>query len=294
MRNLGKLFICSFIVCLFPLLGVATAELEVPSLKVEKAPVIDGLAQDAVWNSVKPIVVADSASGKKILLRSVYTADQIYFLVQFPDSAENFLHKPWVWNATQKKYESGLNREDTFVFKWNMMDHDVNLSNFSDDDYRADIWYWKANRTNLAGFADDKSQTLGAKPIKKSTELTSVSGKARHLGRYSDAGKAPYKELKEITEYQGDLVDRYPTATPEGSRADVHAKGLWGGGFRTVEFARALNTGHDDDLQFEPASGKAYLFGVSIFSLYGRPHVENSPNLYGRGRVSEPLRLKFQ
>ena len=294
MSRLGKLLIFSLMICFFPLLGTAVAELEIPSVKVEKVPVLDGAGMDSAWQGLKPVTVKDSASGTNILIRSVYTADQVFFLVQFPDNAENFLHKPWVWNATEKKYETGPHREDTFVFKWNMMDHDVNLSNFSDDDYRADVWYWKANRTNPAGYADDKSQVLGAQPIKKSTELTSMSGKARHLGRYSDAGKAAYKELKTLTEYQGDLADRYPVSTPEGSRADVHAKGTWNGGFRTIEYARALNTGHEDDLQFEPASGKAYLFGVSIFSLYGRPHIENSPNYYGRGRISEPLRLKFQ
>ena len=31
----------------------------------------------------------------------------------------------------------------------------MNLSAFSDADYRADVWYWKANRSNLAGYADD-------------------------------------------------------------------------------------------------------------------------------------------
>ncbi len=294
MKRFVKLFMGSVMICCLPMLGVAAAELDIPSVKVDTAPVVDGLARDAVWNRVKPVVIEDSASGSKILLRSVYTAEQIFFLVQYPDSAENYLHKPWVWNAAEKKYEEGSHREDTFVFKWNMMEHDVNLSNFSDDDYQADVWYWKANRTNPAGYADDKNQILAATPIKNSTELISLTGKARHLGRYSDAGKAPYKELKEITEYQGDLVDRYPSATPEGSRADVQAKGVWNGGFRTVEYARDLNTGHDDDLQFEPASGKAYLFGISIFSLYGKPHIENSPNYYGRGRVSDPLWLKFQ
>ena len=294
MCQLLKTLVCSFVVCLIPMLGVATAELDIPSVKVDKAPIVDGTGMDSAWQGLKPVVIKDSTSGAKILLRSVYTADQVFFLVQFPDSAENFLHKPWVWNATEKKYEAGSHREDTFVFKWNMMDHDVNLSNFSDDDYRADVWYWKANRTNPAGYADDKTQILGAQPIKKSTELTSVSGKARFLGRYSDAGKAPYTDLKTIAEYQGDLVNRYPTKPPQGSRADVHAKGIWNGGFRTIEYARALHTGNEDDLQFDPASNKAYLFGVSIFSLYGRPHLKDSPNFYGRGRISEPLRLKFQ
>lgn len=273
--------------------AAALADIDVPSYKVEQAPVVDGSDQDAAWQKVKPVAIADTASGHKILLRSVYTADEVFFLVQFPDTAENFLHKPWVWNAAEKKYESGPHREDTFVFKWNMMDKEVNLSNFSDDSYRADVWYWKANRTNPAGYADDKTQVLEDTAGKKSSELVSTTGKKRYLSRLSDAGKPPYKEYTP-TAYEGDLVDAFPPAVPDGSHADVHAKGVWKGGFRTIEFARKLATGHDDDVQFDPASGKAYLFGVSIYSLYGNPLDTSMPNLYGMGRISEPLRLKFQ
>jgi hypothetical protein len=287
------MFICSLVVFLFPMATLSAAATEIPSSKVEEAPVIDGSPGDAVWSSVKPTAIADSASGKKILLRSVYTADQVFFLVQFPDAAQNFLHKPWEWDAVGKKYQAGAHREDTFVFKWNMMDKDVNLSNFSDDDYRADVWYWKANRTNPAGYADDKTQVLASSATKKSTEKVSTTGKKRYLSRISDAGKAPYKEYKPSV-YEGELVDAFPASVPEGSRADVHAKGIWNGGFQTIEFARALNTGHDDDLQFDPAAGKTYLFGVSIFSLYGERLETSTPNLYGMGRISEPLQLKFQ
>ncbi len=293
MIKLRKRLVCSLVVCLFPMLSVASAAIDIPSARVDAAPVIDGSPGDAAWESVKPVAIADSASGKKVLLRSVYTADQVFFLVQFPDAAQNFLHKPWLWDADSKEYKTGPHREDTFVFKWNMMDKDVDLSNFSDDNYRADVWYWKANRTNPAGFADDKTQLLEGSASKKSKETVSTTGKKRYLSRISDAGKAPYKEYQP-TAYEGDLVDAFPTGVPEGSRADVHAKGVWNGGFQTVEFARALNTGHDDDVQFDPAAGKPYLFGVSIFSLYGERLETSTPNLYGMGRISEPLRLKFQ
>ena len=70
------------------------------------------------------------------------------------------------------------------------------------------------------------------------------------------------------------------------------AKGKWQEGSWTIEFERKLDTGNTDDVQFDLS--KEYQFGVSIFSLYGRPHDPNSPNLYGRGRISEPLVLIFQ
>jgi hypothetical protein len=172
-----------------------------------------------------------------------------------------------------------------------MTDKKVDLSNFSDDSYKADVWYWKANRTNPAGYADDKHQELSDSPSKKSTELESATGKTRHLTRRSDKGKPAYKEFKP-TEFTEALIDRYQESTPEGSRADVKAKGKWQGGFWTIEFERKFDTGNSDDVQFDVS--KEYLFGVSIFSLYGRPHDPSSPNLYGRGRISDPLLLSFE
>jgi len=293
MIKVRQFMFCFALVCLLPVASLTCAAVDIPSVKVDTAPVVDGSVGDAVWSSVKPIAISDSASGKKILLRSVYTADKVFFLVQFPDAAQNFLHKPWVWDAAGEKYKTGSHREDTFVFKWSMMDKDVNLSNFSDDSYRADVWYWKANRTNPAGYADDKTQILADSASKKSKEKISNTGKKRYLSRISDAGKAPYNTYKP-TVYEGDLVDAFPVGVPDGSRADVQAKGFWKGGFQTIEFARALKTGHDDDLQFDLATSKSYLFGISIFSLYGDRLETSTPNLYGMGRISEPLRLQFQ
>jgi hypothetical protein len=270
---------------------IAFAEQNIISTKVETPPVIDGDINEQIWETVKPTPIKDQASGTMILLRSVYSGDTVYFSVLFPDSVENLLHKPWLWNKDKKAYETGAHREDTFVFKWNMMDKKVNLSNFSDDSYKADVWYWKANRTNPAGYADDKYQELSDSPAKKSSELESSTGKKRFLSRHSDKGKPAYTELKPTT-FTDTLVDRYPQSMPEGSRADVIAKGQWIDGNWTIEFERKLDTGHGDDVQFDLS--KEYLFGVSIFSLYGKPHDPNSPNLYGRGRISAPLLLSFE
>lgn len=273
--------------------AVLAAAQEVPSMRVDVAPVIDGLDDDPAWQETKPVAVKDRASGAMILIRSVHTGEALYFSVRFPDNARNPLHKPWLWNAEQRAYDEGPHREDTFVFKWNMAGRPVDLSNFSDDDYTADIWYWKANRTDPAGYADDKTHHLGSQPAKGATELTSATGRTRFLTRSSDAGKAAYTEYTPSA-HEGQSVDRYPPATPQGSRADVRAKGRWDNGMWHIEFERRLDTGHDDDVRFDPAGGGSYLFGVSIFSLYGRPHDPDSPNYYGRGRISAPLLLTFR
>ena len=110
--------------------NMAFAEQSIVSTKVDTPPVIDGDINEQTWQSIKPAPIKDQASGNTILLRSVYSGDKVYFAVWFPDSAETPLHKPWIWDKGNESYETGAHREDTFVFKWNMMDKRVDLSNF--------------------------------------------------------------------------------------------------------------------------------------------------------------------
>jgi hypothetical protein len=284
---------------LMPIL--AQAELQVNVVKVVRGPVVDGDSSDRVWQRAKPVLINDQTADETILLSALYTDERIYFLVQYPDKAENPLHEPWTWDADNNRYVEGAHREDTFVFKWNMMAHDVNLSNFSDDDYRADIWYWKANRSNLSGYADDKIQILSSrsaglkgKTAHESDEgkrLHSFSGRVHWLTRLADKGKAPYRKVPRPAQFSTQVINRFLPAQPTGSRGDVKAMGRWQSGFWFIEFSRKLRTGHKDDIQF--SLDKSPLFGVSIFSLYGNNFDVNSPNLYGMGRISEPLRLHF-
>jgi hypothetical protein len=276
-------------------LPATSQSLDIISYKTDQAPVLDGTIDDAAWQSVTiPYVIDDKTADTPIFIRSVHTDDTIYFAVLYKDQAQSPFHKPWLWNQENNNYEQGAHREDTFVFKWNMMKQDVDLSNYSEDNYISDVWYWKANRTNPAGYADDKRQILSDSPSENSTKTKSDFGKIRYLTRKSDAGKAAYTEIKKApTEMTTPLVDRYPYKIPQGSRADVHAKGEWESGFWTIEFSRKLQTGQSDDIQFELDKGP-YLFGVSIFSLYGHPVDKTEPNRYGMGRISEPLYLKFE
>ncbi len=290
------------LLCFFLFLPVlAQAELQVNVTKVTVGPLVDGDRSENIWQQAKPVLINDQTVNETILLSALYTDERIYFLVQYPDKAENPLHKPWMWDEKQGRYLEGAHREDTFVFKWNMMSQDVDLSNFSDDDYRADIWYWKANRSNLSGYADDKMQILSsaAKGIKGKTnqesnegrKLPSAAGKKHYLTRIADKGTPPYQKVTRPQKKTTQVINRFLPVQSTGSRADVQAKGRWENGFWFIEFSRKLQTGHADDIQLSPL--RSPLFGVSIFSLYGKKRETSSPNLYGMGRISEPLRLNF-
>lgn len=260
--------------------------------KVSEAPVIDGLDNEQLWQNAAQLVTRDPLAGIDIYLKAVYTDKEIFFLVRFPDPDESRTHKSWQWDAKRNLYDLGKDREDTFIFKWNMESVPVDLSIYADNNYTADIWYWKANRTDPSGYADDKSHVFNSIASRYSTRVTSRTGKTRYLSRLEDNGTSAYKS-KIQTVYKGDIMPRYENRKPTSSRADVRARGIWQDGWWTIELARALDTGFEDDIQFSPS--KRFEFGVSRYEIAGRePDPKSNQPLHGAGDVGEVLTLILQ
>ncbi len=260
--------------------------------KVDRPPALDGVADDSVWQSAGSVVTRDRIADLEITLKAVYTDDRIFFLVVFPDPDESGIHKAWIWDKKSESYKIGPEREDGFIFKWNIKSPRTDLSVYADAPYVADIWFWKAGRTDPMGFADDKIQTLGTTKRDRSKKLVSKSGKTTYLQRAGDKGASAYRNVIYI-DYEGDRKPQYTHQLPGRSRADIRAKGIWADGEWTIEFGRKLNTGHEDDVQF--MVGKVYQFGVSRYEIAGRqPDPAVSQPLYGAGDVSENLFLKFR
>ncbi len=258
------------------------------------APQVDGHADDACWQQAKSVTVRDVVANIDIVLKAAHDGENVYLLAEFADADESRLHRALVWKPELNSYQNGPTREDTFVFKWSMSGADADLTLKSDRPYRADIWYWKANRTDHAGYADDKIQHYTTTRDKKSLLLLSKSGKVFYLLRDGDAGEPAYKPKLQAA-YTEDLVDKYDLLTPQGSRADVRAKGHWQDGRWVIEFARKLDTGHDDDLQM--ALDGLYRFGVSRYEIAGRQEEQEGESdnpLFGSGDVGELLQLSFQ
>lgn len=259
--------------------------------KVSDVPIIDGVGSDPAWGNDSAIITHDKIADIDVAIKAVYTDRDIYFLVEFPDPDESRSHKSWVWDKEMDIYKTGADREDSFLFKWSMESKPVDLSIYSDDNYTADIWFWKACRTDPSGFADDKMHNLGEEEQKYSVNIISKSGKNKYLSRPGDQGLSAYNDLV-YPEYIEDVLPHFEKQVPSASRADVRAKGQWSDGKWTIEFARALNTGNDDDVLFDV--NKEYLFGVSRYESVGR---DDNPGpdqpLYVAGDTSEKLILKF-
>lgn len=275
----------------FCVTATAFADQTIVTVKVKQAPVIDGRANDIVWNKAREIVTHDAVANIDIRLKTVYTDAEIFFLVRFPDSTENRQHKQMIWNNKTKLYNIGPRREDNFVFKWNMEPFPVDISLSSESQYKADIWYWKSYRTNHAGYADDKYQIYSSTSSAKAHRVLSKTGKTFYLTRKGDKGRAAYKNNIPV-DFQGDSVASYDLRQPSGSRADVKAKGHWKSGIWTLEFSRKLKTRQVDDVYLTP--GLNYRFGVSRYEIAGRvvnPAIEIP--LFGSGEISEHLLLQF-
>ncbi len=278
-----------FFVLMLP--ATSFAEQTITAIPVSNAPVIDGSGNDRTWSKATPIITHDKVADIDITLTAVYTDKEIFFKVSFPDPDESRTHKSWTWDHGRGLYSVGLDREDVFVFKWNMNEAPVDLSIYSDTPYMADIWFWKACRTDPVGYADDKTHTLGQTVTPQAMRVISKSEKTMYLLRYEDRGKGSYS-INFIVDFQDYTVPRYIITTPAGSRADVEAKGVWNNGTWTIEFARDLITGNDDDVQFN--TEKIYQFGLSRYEIAGRPANQMlTQPLYGQGDVSETLFLKF-
>ena len=286
----GKIIAISLFI-LLGFQGLCYSESKLISVKVDNAPVIDGNGQDLMWTRAQEIVTHDSIANLNIAIKSVYTNDKLFFRVRFNDSDESRTHKPWYWIPDQEIYAIGPEREDCFVFKWAMDKEISDLSVHADEPYTADIWFWKANRTDPAGYADDKIQRLSPTKMPKSMALRSKSGNPMFLRRKGDKGKSAYK-AKLYVDYAGDKIPQFENQNPSESRADVKAKGVWSNNEWCIEFSRSLTTDQDDDVQF--ALSQRYFFGVSRYEIAGKkPNSKLSQPLYGAGDVSDRLFLIF-
>ena len=260
--------------------------------KADTPPTIDGMASDPAWSGATAVVTQARIAKIDVTIKSVYTSDRIYFIVTFPDENENRDHKTLRWVPEQERYNTGYNREDTFVFKWSMEPMPVDLSVAADNAYDADIWFWKAHRTDPAGYADDKMHRLSAAETRQASIIYSKNGLPYYLSRPSDNGTAAYR-VQNYEKFVHDRMPKYRVGQPSGSRSDVRAKGMWRNGRWTIEFGRNLNTTHSDDVQFDPR--QRYQFGISRYEIAGRRrNTKLDQPYYGAGDTGESLTLEFK
>jgi hypothetical protein len=171
-------------------------------------------------------------------------------------------------------------------------------------DEKGDLWHWKAARSAPYQYADDAWLTVAGNPTgsyRKSGRRkdsgaggdirneTSDRTRPMYIQDPSTAPSSPgfllMEEATKITDYAafkvGDTIPYRLPVKPSGSRFDVKAVSRYRDGGWSVMLYRNLNTGHDDDLVFNPK--KRYSFALAVFDDSGSEH----------SKATEPMTLQF-
>jgi hypothetical protein len=161
------------------------------SVKVDTPPALDGDGGDDVWKKAKEVGV-EAEDGPEINIKSVYTKDEIFFLVSWTDETESVSMDQWVydgekWNIKQEKRvdETGNADTDRLGFQWPIKDASLIKSKIKGEEFTfiekgctvichspekedkmytsasgqvTDIWQWKAALTNPLKYADGMYQ----------------------------------------------------------------------------------------------------------------------------------------
>ena len=170
---------------------------------------------------------------------------------------------------------------------------------------KGDLWHWKAARSAPYNYADEAWLTVAGNP----------SGSYRETGRRKDAGSGGdvknqtddkskplymqdpaitpsvpgfllFEEAIKITDYSifkaDDMIPFRLPKKPSGSRFDVRAVSRYSDGGWVVMLYRKLDTGHEDDVIFNPL--KKYSFALAVFDNSGDDH----------SKATIPMTLSFR
>lgn len=273
-------------------------------------------ASDPGWGApfVKPAgdAGAGSATGAAVTLRAAFDTANVYLLAQWDDPTESALKESWLFDGTTwTRRPASTFDEDRLALFWNIsvpnfatrgcgalchptrmgVEHDAGPGVIN-----ADLWHWKAARTNPMGFADDQRLTYGTRDGRL------MSFRADDLGsgietantRVTDGGARPNAMPEGAPDASasflfawpalggravplagglqaGAVLPGYTIGAPTGGRSDVRASGAWVNGQWTVLFRRALSNGWaTDDVQLGGlATGTTYRFSVAVLDNAG-------------------------
>lgn len=246
------------------------AQMVLAAPKVDTAISLDGKTDE--WSRIPGITVPMKGQGKvdSVEIKAAIYGGRIYVFAKWADSEEGRLHKPYKWDEAGKSYKRTKIAEDRFAVTFEMSGN-FSANKLDGSEFTADVWHWKASRSDPVGVAHDKIWKVSSKPFKKGKKFKTPDGKTVYLARSSDAGDRLYRAVKYDVK-QKDVMPRYKlTQNPKGSIADVSAKGVWRDGYWYLELSRKLDTGNADDAVI-PADGSIKMAIAAFNGVGGKRH----------------------
>lgn len=254
---------------------------------------IDGDDMESAWNDAEALIIPSiDGSGIDVVLKALSDDTYIYIFAAWNDSVLDNSRKGWSYNGTH--WENVGGNEDRIEFAWSLgADIVCGHNPGTADEMLFDVWHWKASRTAVGGWTDDKywdgsgrhadDKTAGGyfdnsvvAQAENSSVITTALGNSTDVAAFSDDDR-PFWDNNgdEITWTGGvnstavsDFVNGYKSVIPTGSRGDVLSQSVHNGTAWNVEFKRALDTGNtNDDVAF--SAGSSIPFSVAVHNNSG-------------------------
>lgn len=233
-------------------------------------------------------------------VRAFYTDRELFLRLSWEDATRDQAMQDWRFDG--EKWQNTGVLEDGFGLLWDargefnnfscsyachISDFGVNKASFhasnkmrmTQKDSWLDLWNWKAARTAILGFADDRYLNFDGMHGDTPGELFTENSRARLENNSEikpfDDGDAPVYDADRLPADEGfkapgSIAPGYLVKRPVGGRADVLAVSRHAGGRWTVTLRRVLQTGDSHDVVFVPGDEMGVAFGLALMdhSLY--------------------------
>lgn len=243
----------------------------IPMHPLDSMPILDGSDED--WGNIpaEEIFLHQTRKDQKTKVDSIFVkggvyGDRVYLYLTWKDDSKSIEHKPFVWDMEQSRYIQSLLVEDRLAIQF-AMTGSYTTDWLSGSEFTADMWHWKAHRSNFLGLAQDKQTIISRTKLLRSYHAKTSQNETLYILRPSDVGDRLYKSVRYKNKNEMKMPKYILANKPQGSITDVKAKGVWYEGAWHLELSRAMNTHQDDDVVFY--RGKQTLGGIAVFNDTG-------------------------
>lgn len=251
--------------------------------KVKQLPTVDGVT-DSAWEAIAEMELLCFGAEQQtpVSLKACHDGKTLCVWASWPDADASETYKLWTWSDEQQKYLAGKEKEDRFAIEFPISER-FDACMLGGTPYVADVWHWKAARTNGAGRADDEWHQVSVTPFEvngsAANEFPDSGPDAKttlYMMRVKDRGQLPTLEVPAPAAKGEPTVQRYYHQEVSEGQADLRAKGIWKDGRWTVEFSRALKSSNSkEDKGFQ--AGRNYPFAVAVFDKASDAAHQTSP-----------------
>jgi hypothetical protein len=294
---------------------------KVPAIHLASASiVIDGREIEPEWDkAVEVTVPLQYGNVPEVRLKAMYTDDEVFIRVRWPDPEANRQHRPWVWDAEVGRYVESPQVEDSVMLSFEA-GCEWTPSLLGGYLYDFDAWQWMAARSDPLGQAVDLYGNVRAGRdgledfYEYESRVQEEDWQMKIIENHDVDLHAPVEELDRVYIRQSatktlqiravpdggrhypafaerlpapesapdDPTETYPQYSPLpllGGAGEVPAKGHWEDGWWTVEFRRVRVTPAEHI--YDTILNRTVQFSVHVFNGTERmDEVAESPRLY--------------